>query len=66
MMRPAPQPWACPLCERPVVSVHMWREHFNRDGKCAIYFHGDGERCFVANQQHDSKSSHIREIADPR
>ena len=72
MRRPPPKrrrflhPWVCPLCERGVEAVSMWREHTQNGGDSAIYFHADNERCFVANHRLVSTVSHIREIADHR
>lgn len=65
MKRPHLVPWDCPLCEREVSAVNMWRYHREPTDIGAVYFHVDGERCFVADQRVSATVSLISEIDLP-
>ena len=54
----------CALCLRPVEAVRIWKLCAD-DLPNVIYFHGDGERCFVANHDVAPIVAHIREIDPP-
>lgn len=64
--RPSVKLWTCALCEREVIAASTWRDHAFAGGAGIIYFHGDGEQCFVANQAFVSVVSQIGEIDEPR
>jgi hypothetical protein len=61
MSRPELNPWRRPLCEREVLAVHMWKEHSDEGGECAIYIHTDNQRCFVINH---SPTGSVSQIVD--